>query len=114
MKKLIALLSFSILFSCTNTATQTPSTPSSSTTPVATVSFASVKTVIDQKCTTCHTSVGRTPANGISFDTASGIGGRSNQIKREVERKSMPPSAPLSDSEIKLISDWVSQGSKTE
>lgn len=115
MKKLLTLLSISILFSCTSANTQTPpSTPSSSTAPATAVSFKEVKTLIDQKCTTCHTSVGRSPAAGVSFDTVSGIGSRSNQINRQVSRKSMPPSAPLSDTEMKLISDWVSQGAKTE
>lgn len=114
MKKLIALLSFSILFSCTNTATQTPSTPSESTAPVTAVSFKEVKTLVDQKCTTCHTSVGRSPDAGVSFDTVNDIVSGSNEINRQVSRKRMPPSTPLSNTEMKLISDWVSQGAKTE
>lgn len=114
MKRLLILASVSFLFSCDNTATKTPSTSATPTTPIIAVNFKEVKTLIDQKCTTCHTAVGRKPAEGISFDTLSDIASGSNKIKRSVVRRSMPPSGSLTDAEIKLISDWADQGGKTE
>lgn len=115
MKKLLSLIILSsTLFGCVGDDSTSPSNPvsPSPTTPVATVSFSSVKNIINQKCTTCHTSVGRTPAAGMAFDTDASIVSRANQIKTQVSNKSMPPSNPLSAADIQLISDWVAQGSK--
>ena len=116
MKRLLTLVSISLLFSCDNTSTKTPTTsPTPTNSAVVTaISFKDVKTIIDQKCTTCHTSVGRTPAGTISFDTISVIGDRANQIKKSVTRRSMPPSGSLPPNEMQLISDWADQGGKTE
>lgn len=115
MKKLLTLIILSSsLFGCVGDDSTTPTKPvsPSPTTPTATVSFSSVKNVINQQCTTCHTSVGRTPSAGISFDTDSSIVSRASQIKNRVSNRTMPPSNPLSAADIQLISDWVSQGAK--
>lgn len=113
MKSLLILVSVSLLFSCDNTSTKTPTASATPTTPITAVNFKEVKTLIDQKCTTCHTSVGRMPAEGISFDTLNAIGSGSDRIKRSVVRRSMPSSGSLTDAEIKLITDWADQGGKT-
>lgn len=115
MKKLLTLMVLSsALFSCVGNDSKSPSNTvnPSPTTPVATVSFSSVKNIVAQQCTTCHTSVGRTPSAGIAFDTDSSIVSRANRIKTRVSNKTMPPSTPLSAADIQLISDWVSQGAK--
>ncbi|MBC7861482.1 MAG: hypothetical protein IAF38_00825 [Bacteroidia bacterium] len=79
--------------------------------PCGTVSFAQeINPIITQKCLSCHTqsyvcgsledygTVKTKVDNGTLVD--------------KVEKKLMPPSNPLSDSEIQLIKCWVNDGAK--
>ncbi|MDZ7605549.1 MAG: hypothetical protein U5K79_08160 [Cyclobacteriaceae bacterium] len=78
-------------------------------TSVPEVSFASqIKPIIDTNCqkSGCHGSNASVP----SFATYTQVKANANNIKSKTSTKAMPPSGPLSDSNIKLISDWVNQG----
>ncbi len=78
-------------------------------TSVTEVSFASqVKPIIDTNCqiSGCHGSNASTP----SFATYTQVKANAENIKSKTSAKVMPPTGPLSDSNIKLISDWVDQG----
>lgn len=86
-----------------------------------TVSFATVKNVIDAKCTVCHSLTPSVqgvpaPAGGISFESSATIASRASQIKREVSGGEMPPRGSgitLTEEEKTLISSWVDQGAST-
>jgi len=78
-------------------------------TSVPEVSFASqVKPIIDTNCqkSGCHGNNVSLP----SFSTYSQVKATAEKIKFKTSTKAMPPTGPLSDSNIKLISDWVDQG----
>jgi hypothetical protein len=78
-------------------------------TSVPEVSFASqVKPIIDTNCQVsgCHGNNASLP----SFATYTQVKANANNIKTKTSTKVMPPTGPLSDNNIKLISDWVDQG----
>jgi len=78
-------------------------------TSVPEVSFAGeIKPIIDANCqkSGCHGSNSSLP----SFSTYAQVKANADKIKSKISSKAMPPTGPLSDTNIKLISDWVDQG----
>jgi len=73
------------------------------------VSFTSqVKPIIDTNCqiSGCHGSNTSIP----SWATYTQVKANANNIKSKTSTKVMPPTGALSDTNIKLIADWVDQG----
>lgn len=102
-------------------STPTPVASNSDTTvsPVATpsvdttgkVQFATIKTIMDNRCVTCHSA--SRPSEGVALDTFDSIKINLSGIKREtVDRTSMPPrnSTGMTTEERKALGDWISQG----
>jgi uncharacterized membrane protein len=84
----------------------------------ATVPFAQVQHVIDQRCTACHSShptrVGTAPA-GIMFDTPAQITAQAALIKQQaVLTKNMPLGnvTGMTQAERDLLGRWIAQGAK--
>lgn len=117
-KSLIIILASGLFMgACTN------STPGSGTNTgndnSQAVEFSKVKTVIEQKCSVCHSStpsrdgVSAAPA-GIMFDTDAQIKSRAERInQRAVVKKDMPPMnniTNISQEERDLIQNWVAAG----
>lgn len=87
---------------CTNTA-------SARVEEIAIVFYANqIRPIIDANCqtSTCHGS----NANIPSWATYDDVKAKANRIKSRTSDKTMPPNGALSDSDIKLIADWVDQG----
>lgn len=132
-------LSMLFVYACDNKGTtNTPSTPASSTTPSSApvasanpttpapvtggdkVDFASVKTVISQKCAACHAPKGQRtimpdqgPAGGIMFTTPEEMKAKASRIKaRAVDAKTMPTNnaTKITDEERALLGKWVDAG----
>ncbi|MCG8305829.1 MAG: hypothetical protein MI975_00460 [Cytophagales bacterium] len=73
------------------------------------VSYANqIRPIIDNNCqlSNCHGDRQGIP----TFATYDNVKARAAAIKTKTGDKSMPPTGPLPDSEIKLIADWVDQG----
>ena len=90
--------------------------------PAGDVSFGSVKTVIQQRCLTCHSSAPTDDAfkvapRGIVFDTAAQIKGQAMQInERAVVSQSMPlgNKTGMTPEERSLLGKWIAQGAPLE
>jgi len=67
-----------------------------------------IRPIIDAKCqiSPCHGSNSSIP----SWATYDDVKANADLIKARTSGKSMPPTSPLPDNEIKLIADWVDQG----
>jgi len=67
-----------------------------------------IRPIIDTNCqkSGCHGSNSSIP----TFATYDDVKAKASSIKARTSAKSMPPAGPLSDSNIKLIADWVDQG----
>lgn len=112
MKRIAVLVSL-FIFGCTTPNNQNSNTNTGSgNTSGATVSFATVKTIIDSKCLSCHSLKNGNASDGISFDTNDSIVSRASQSNREIQNGKMPPrnATQLTDEEKNLINTWVSQG----
>ena len=124
MKKIISLYILSLIFigACDNKTTS-PSTPnsSSSTTPIVgeKVDYLKVKSIVNQRCTVCHSANAKdpsfgSPAGGTLFDTDEQIKAKSDRIKaRAVVQKTMPfanNKTGITDDERALLGKWVDQG----
>lgn len=84
-------------------------TPSVDTT--GKVQFATVKTILDNRCVTCHSA--SRPIAGIALDTFESIKSNLSGISSQsVNRTSMPPrnSTVMTTEERKALGDWISQG----
>jgi uncharacterized membrane protein len=84
----------------------------------ATVTFAQVQHVIDQRCTACHSShptrMSVAPA-GITFDTAAQIKAKAVLIRQQaVVAKAMPLGnvTGMTQAERDLLGRWIAQGAK--
>lgn len=136
MKKLLSLMALSMLFvyACDNKGTtNTPSTPASSSAPVASanpsspapvvsdkVDFASVKTVVAERCAACHAPKGQRtimpdqgPAGGVLLITPEEIKAKAARIKaRALESKTMPTNnaTKITEDERALLGKWVDAG----
>ena len=78
-------------------------------TPTSTLQYADVKTAIDAKCVTCHTSGAQSPA----LDTLASIKTHKTKALSLVQSGSMPPSygtALTADEKTKLV-NWLGSGS---
>ncbi|RYX99733.1 hypothetical protein EON78_02780 [bacterium] len=130
-KSIFVLVSSIMLLSACNSTTTTqpqpsasassvPSTPTESPTNGNTtkVQFVQVKTIIEQRCATCHsaTSVDNSFGNmpgGVSYDTAELIKANANRIKaRAVISKDMPKfnKTNITEEERTLLGRWVDEG----
>ena len=83
----------------------------------ATVTFAQVEPIVEQRCATCHalapTQSGfSSPPGGVVLDTPEQIAARGEDIKRVVASKSMPLGnvTGMTSEERDLIVAWVAQG----
>ncbi|MFN8578762.1 MAG: hypothetical protein U0354_18185 [Candidatus Sericytochromatia bacterium] len=116
MKKFAVLFSL-FLFGCTNPTNQSTNSGNTTgnTTTGSAVSFATVKTIIDSRCASCHSMKSGKISGGISFDTNDTIVSRARQLNREVQGGDMPPqnSTSMTTEERNLINTWVSQGAST-
>jgi mono/diheme cytochrome c family protein len=67
-----------------------------------------IRPIFDANCqkSGCHGSNSSIP----TFATYEDVKAKASSIKARTSAKSMPPAGPLSDSNIKLIADWVDQG----
>ena len=83
----------------------------------ATVSFADVRSIIDRRCTACHsgspsiTEFGPSPA-GISFEDPGRIAALAERIRvRTVETRTMPPGnrTLITDRERAMLAKWIAQ-----
>jgi len=78
-------------------------------TEVPEVSYSSeIRPIIDTNCqiSNCHGTQQGIP----SFATYADVKANASNIKFRTSSGSMPPTGPLPDAEVKLISDWVDQG----
>ncbi len=116
-----ALLAGAGLSACgpTTPANQPSSTPSanSSTSPATTVAFAEIKTIIDNRCVSCHAqtptnSAYRSPAGGLDLETAAQIQSSASRINARVQSRSMPQGnvTNMTDAERAQVKLWVEQG----
>lgn len=86
------------------------------------VSFQKVHTIIQQRCTRCHSKnptddVFTTAPTGVMFDTPEQIKARAERIKVRVwDQKTMPLAnkTHITDEERKILGAWVAQGAKIE
>lgn len=120
MKLLItlSLLSTIVITAC-DTKAVSPTPPTSTSQPSDTkVSFTQVKSIITQRCSTCHsatstdTSFGNMPG-GVAYDTDAQIQSGAQRIKaRTVVSKDMPKmnKTNITQEERDLIGKWVDQG----
>ena len=83
------------------------------------VSFAEVQTIINNRCTICHSSnpsdtVWKVPPNGVKYDTPEQIYNLRDKIfQRVVVSKNMPfnnNQTKMTDEERDLINCWINQG----
>jgi len=67
-----------------------------------------IRPILDNNCqrSPCHGSNAGIP----SFETYEDVKASANGIKFRTGNGTMPPSGPLSDTDIMLIADWVDQG----
>lgn len=117
MKKFITLLFCSnlLISACDN---KTPSTPSASSNPSTDtkITFAQVKTVVEQRCSMCHSAAKGSTQGGVSYDTNEQIVSGAQRIKaRAVTAKDMPKTnkTNMTQEERDLIGKWVDQGASS-
>jgi uncharacterized membrane protein len=87
----------------------------------ALVEFADVETIVERRCTPCHSSEptreGFTSAPaGVRFDTAEQIAAQADAIRRQaVDSRAMPLGnvTGMTDEERELLGAWIEQGGKT-
>jgi uncharacterized membrane protein len=84
----------------------------------ASVAFAQVKRIVEQRCTACHSVtpklVGTAP-RGIRFDTAAEIKAQAPLIEQQaVQTKAMPQGnvTKMTQAERDLLGRWIRQGAK--
>jgi uncharacterized membrane protein len=86
---------------------------------VETVSFVEVQTIINNRCTACHSSnptdeIWKIAPNGVKYDTAEQIYNLKDKIfQRAVVSKNMPfnnNQTEMTQEERDMINCWISQG----
>jgi len=88
----------------------------------ATVPFAQVAAVVNQRCATCHSASPTDPSFsaaplGVELDTPEQIGARADQIDElAVQSRVMPlgNATGMTDAERELLGRWIDQGAKVE
>jgi len=94
-------------------------TTSSDSTPVTTKYFPLVKTIIQNKCISCHSTSGNWSGRPTAFDTDSSIAKQFASIKASISdpvtpnNKRMPQTGVLSTNDINSILGWYNAGGKT-
>jgi uncharacterized membrane protein len=86
------------------------------------VSFARVATIVEQRCTPCHsmnpTQAGfSAPPLGIAFDTPEEIRSRASQIEEQAVRTSAMPLGNvtgMTEQERELLGEWIDHGARVE
>jgi uncharacterized membrane protein len=104
------------------TPTETTETTETTVTSPSFVPFAEVATIIEQRCTPCHsmnpTQEGFTaPPAGVAFDTPEEIASRASQIhEQSVRTRAMPLGnvTGMTDEERELVGRWIEQGASTD
>src|SRR5579863_1456882 len=84
-----------------------------------------IQPLLDKNCIGCHK--GASAPSGLHLDSAEGVmtGGNNGKViipgnskdsplVGRVAERSMPPTSPLTDPEIALITAWVDQGAKSD
>ena len=108
---LIVLLSFALISSCNKSSSSSTSTNGKY--------FPTVKTIIQNNCLSCHSSIGSWSGRPTSFDTDSSIAADYSIIKQSVAGPftftihQMPQGGSLSTSDINTIIAWYDKGGKT-
>ena len=86
----------------------------------AQVSFAEARSIVDRRCTACHsaspsiTEFGPTPG-GVSYDDPARIQALAERIRvRAIETRSMPPGnrTNMTDAERAMLARWIDSGSR--
>lgn len=76
--------------------------------PCKTITYSlSVKPIIDNNCTQCHSASGGQFPN---LDSYNGLSANANNVLAEVESRRMPLGGSLTSTEIAAIKCWVSNG----
>ena len=104
------------------TATTTAGTTATTTTAAASVPFEQVATIVEQRCTPCHSANPTqggfsAPPLGIAFDTPEEIRSRASQIEEQAVRtRAMPLGnvTGMTDEERELLGRWIDQGARVE
>jgi uncharacterized membrane protein len=74
------------------------------------LTYSNMQKQVFSNCTSCHSS--SNASGGVALDSYALVVSHMSGIEFEViQDKGMPPSGPLSDSRIKLLSDWIAAGS---
>lgn len=72
--------------------------------------FKAVSTVIDSKCTGCHSNRGGN-AGGVNLENYPAVRAKLNRVLyRSIETRDMPPRKPLTDTEMQLLQNWADSG----
>jgi mono/diheme cytochrome c family protein len=82
-----------------------------------------VQPVLTENCKACHSGI--TPPANLRLDSAEGVtagsasgpvivpgNSKESKLVQRIARKEMPPTKPLTDEQIALITAWVDQGAK--
>ena len=127
MRFLIGSMALVVIAACGTEGTDTVAKPPDTSPTPSAVAFADVKPILDSKCVGCH---GETePKDGVRLNSYANVmaGGEKGPIvvagkpeESEIvevigasHKPRMPfKMDPLSDAEIKKITDWVAQGAK--
>lgn len=96
--------------------------PKSEDAPTEKISFATVETIIHERCTSCHAAKPtntdfETPPKGVRLETSAQIAREKTRIKQQtVDTKTMPLGnlTQMTDEERKIIGWWISQGASTD
>ncbi len=65
--------------------------------------------IINEACLKCHSASGGNKG-GINLETFAAVEKLTHEIRKEVAGGTMPPNAKLSESQIKLLTDWIDAG----
>lgn len=86
--------------------TPAPATPSPTNTTESELTYANLNAKVFVSCTPCHGNSGN-----VNLESYKKVQGALTDVKKEaLTKKSMPPGAPLSADQQKLLSDWIAAG----
>jgi uncharacterized membrane protein len=116
----IVVLALAYVIRPDNGESRTATTPTA-TTAAETVAFERVATIIEQRCTPCHSANPTNesftaPPAGIAFDTPEEIQSRAGQIEEQAVRTRAMPlgnATGMTEEERELLGRWIDQGAET-
>jgi uncharacterized membrane protein len=133
MKRHIALFTQTFiiglsLIACSSTEVNNPAAPGSTTgtgasTGTATVAFAQVQSIFEQRCNGCHSSSPtftgfNPPAGGRDYTNPATIKADASRIRREtITSRNMPERnniTNMTDAERQLLSQWITEGANLQ